>query len=225
MSISASEARRRLFPLLEQVNTDHEPVRITSKAGDAVLMSADDYDSWQETVYLLRSPENARHSWRPSPETRPTAPHRGSTRSRSTNSRRWPAAKVRSISFDPDAWEDFQFWLASDRKTARRITRLIGEIQRDPFTGIGKPEPLKAELSGYWSADRRRTSARIPRRRSRSQDPQSPIPLLTGVKRSPPGCPRFQEKNADPTHSPGARCAAHAVKIDKLWRHAEVLSK
>ncbi len=58
--ISASEARQRLFPLLEQVNTDHQPVRITSKAGDAVLMSADDYDSWQETVYLLRSPENAR---------------------------------------------------------------------------------------------------------------------------------------------------------------------
>ena len=60
MSISASEARQRLFPLLEQVNVDHEPVRITSKAGDAVLMAADDYDSWQETVYLLRSPENAR---------------------------------------------------------------------------------------------------------------------------------------------------------------------
>lgn len=60
MAISASEARQRLFPLLEQVNNDHEPVRITSRSGDAVLMSADDYDSWQETVYLLRSPENAR---------------------------------------------------------------------------------------------------------------------------------------------------------------------
>ncbi|MGH3635070.1 type II toxin-antitoxin system Phd/YefM family antitoxin [Mycobacterium sp.] len=60
MTISASEARQRLFPLLEQVNTDHEPVRITSRAGDAVLMSAADYDAWQETVYLLRSPENAR---------------------------------------------------------------------------------------------------------------------------------------------------------------------
>lgn len=60
MSISASQARQRLFPLLEQVNTDHQPVRISSKAGDAVLMSAADYDSWQETVYLLRSPENAR---------------------------------------------------------------------------------------------------------------------------------------------------------------------
>jgi toxin YoeB len=43
------------------------------------------------------------------------------------------------------------FWLASDRKTARRIVRLIAEIQRDPFTGIGKPEPLRGELSGYWS--------------------------------------------------------------------------
>ncbi|OHT95580.1 prevent-host-death family protein [Mycobacteroides chelonae] len=60
MSISASEARQRLFPLLEQVNNDHEPVRIASRSGEAVLMSAADFDSWQETVYLLRSPENAR---------------------------------------------------------------------------------------------------------------------------------------------------------------------
>ncbi|MGW6690932.1 type II toxin-antitoxin system Phd/YefM family antitoxin [Streptomyces sp. NPDC054961] len=60
MSISASEARATLFPLIERVNTDHTPVRITSKGGDAVLMAADDYDSWQETVYLLRSPENAK---------------------------------------------------------------------------------------------------------------------------------------------------------------------
>ncbi|MBX7433944.1 Txe/YoeB family addiction module toxin [Mycobacterium sp. Y57] len=58
---------------------------------------------------------------------------------------------MRSISFDPGAWEDFLFWLSSDRKMARRITRLIAEIQRDPFAGIGKPEPLKGELSGYWS--------------------------------------------------------------------------
>lgn len=58
---------------------------------------------------------------------------------------------MRDIRFDPRAWEDFQFWLASDRKMARRIVRLISEIQRDPFDGIGKPEPLKGELSRYWS--------------------------------------------------------------------------
>lgn len=58
---------------------------------------------------------------------------------------------MRSIHFDPDGWEDFQYWLATDRKMARRIVRLINEIQRDPFDGIGKPEPLKGDLSGYWS--------------------------------------------------------------------------
>jgi toxin YoeB len=58
---------------------------------------------------------------------------------------------VRSVHFDSAAWEDFLFWLASDRKIARRIVRLIAEIQRDRFAGIGKPEPLRGELSGYWS--------------------------------------------------------------------------
>lgn len=55
------------------------------------------------------------------------------------------------VNFDPATWEDLLFWLASDRKKARRIVRLIGEIQRDPFAGAGKPEPLKGDLSGYWS--------------------------------------------------------------------------
>ena len=59
MAISASEARSRLFPLIQQVNDDHVPVRINSKSGGAVLMSAADFDSWQETIYLLRSPANA----------------------------------------------------------------------------------------------------------------------------------------------------------------------
>jgi antitoxin YefM len=60
MAITASEARARLFPLIQQVNDDHAPVRISAKGGDAVLMSAEDYDAWEETVYLLRSPANAR---------------------------------------------------------------------------------------------------------------------------------------------------------------------
>jgi len=59
MAISASEARSRLFPLIQQVNDDHVPVRINSKSGDVVLMSAEDFDAWQETIYLLRSPANA----------------------------------------------------------------------------------------------------------------------------------------------------------------------
>lgn len=58
---------------------------------------------------------------------------------------------MRTIHFDADGWEDFLFRLGSDRKTARRIVRLIAEIQHDQFGGIGKPEPLRGELSDYWS--------------------------------------------------------------------------
>ena len=60
MSITASEARRNLFPLIEQVNDDHTAVEIVSRRGNAVLMSAEDYAAMAETAYLLRSPENAR---------------------------------------------------------------------------------------------------------------------------------------------------------------------
>lgn len=60
MAITASEARKNLFPLIEQVNSDRTPIEITSKRGDAVLISIDDYRALEETAYLLRSPANAR---------------------------------------------------------------------------------------------------------------------------------------------------------------------
>lgn len=60
MSITASEARKNLFPLIEKVNDDRAPIHITSRGGNAVLLSEDDFTSWQETIYLLRSPANAR---------------------------------------------------------------------------------------------------------------------------------------------------------------------
>ena len=55
------------------------------------------------------------------------------------------------MEFDPAAFEDLAWWVQRDRSQALRIIKLIREIQRDPFTGVGKPEPLKAELSGCWS--------------------------------------------------------------------------
>jgi antitoxin YefM len=60
MAITASEARRNLFPLIEQVNEDRTPVEITSKRGDAVLIGIDDYRALEETAHLLRSPANVR---------------------------------------------------------------------------------------------------------------------------------------------------------------------
>ena len=58
---------------------------------------------------------------------------------------------MRSLEFDPSAFEDLAWWIEKDRAQALRIMRLVREIQRDPFSGLGKPEPLKHELSGCWS--------------------------------------------------------------------------
>ena len=55
------------------------------------------------------------------------------------------------VVFADRAWEDFTFWVEHDRKLAARIVRLIREIQRTPFEGLGKPEPLKHDLAGFWS--------------------------------------------------------------------------
>ena len=60
MSITASEARKNLFRLIERVNDDRTPIGITSRRGDAVLLSRADYDALVETAHLLRSPANAK---------------------------------------------------------------------------------------------------------------------------------------------------------------------
>jgi toxin YoeB len=58
---------------------------------------------------------------------------------------------MRIISFVPEGWEQYTYWHGQDRKTLKRINILIEAAARDPFEGIGKPEPLVGNLSGYWS--------------------------------------------------------------------------
>lgn len=56
-----------------------------------------------------------------------------------------------NISFTTRAWEEYCYWQTQDKKTLKRINLLLADIQRNNFVGIGKPEPLKENLSGYWS--------------------------------------------------------------------------
>ena len=56
-----------------------------------------------------------------------------------------------TLIFAETAWEDYLYWQKKDKKTGHRINALIKDIQRTPLAGIGKPEPLKHALSGYWS--------------------------------------------------------------------------
>jgi toxin YoeB len=57
----------------------------------------------------------------------------------------------RLLSWTDEAWKSYLYWQTQDRKTLKRINRLIAEVLRSPFDGIGKPEPLRENLSGFWS--------------------------------------------------------------------------
>ncbi len=56
-----------------------------------------------------------------------------------------------NLLFTPESWDDYLFWQKNDKKNLRRINELIKDIRRNPFEGIGKPEPLKYQLQGCWS--------------------------------------------------------------------------
>lgn len=58
---------------------------------------------------------------------------------------------MRILQFDEDALEDLEYWVETDRKKTLRLLRIFRESLKDPFGGIGKPEPLKRELAGCWS--------------------------------------------------------------------------
>ncbi|KFF16567.1 Txe/YoeB family addiction module toxin [Flavobacterium hydatis] len=55
------------------------------------------------------------------------------------------------FSFTTEGWEDFEYWMDTDPDTAVKIRKLLKAVRQDPFKGIGKPEPLKHDLKGYWS--------------------------------------------------------------------------
>jgi toxin YoeB len=57
----------------------------------------------------------------------------------------------RLLSWTDESWIDYVYWQTQDKKTLKRIIRLITDVKRSPFEGIGKPEPLKESLSGFWS--------------------------------------------------------------------------
>jgi toxin YoeB len=122
--ISYSEARNGLKSVLDGVENDADITIITRRdGGDAVVMSMAHYQSMAETLYLLSSPANAAHL----------------------------AASIAEIAFTSHAWSDYLYWQGQDKKTLKRINLLIDAARRDPFEGIGKPEPLLGNLSGYWS--------------------------------------------------------------------------
>ena len=141
--ITASEARATLKQTMDTVCRDHMPTIVTRQRGEPVIMmSLADYNSMQETLYLLSSENNARRL-RESGKCR--------LMSQKAKARNKLQAKEVALAWTDHAWQEYVNWQAQDMAIVEEINRLLEECKRDPFRGTGKPEPLRGDLSGFWS--------------------------------------------------------------------------
>ncbi len=115
---------------------------IVTRSGQqaGVMLSLEDFKSLEETSYLFRSPENAKRLL-----SSVTALAKGKGQRQGT------AVDQVKLIFSDEAWEDDLYWRRQDKAVVKRINELITACRRDPFVGIGKPEPLKHALAGFWS--------------------------------------------------------------------------
>ena len=143
--VNYSDLRKNLKGYLDSVYQDRQPLVVTRRNNEHVVMiSIDEYHSLAETEYLLSEEANARHL-RDSLAGRPQRWCQAPRAQRRLN------ALSLELLFTDDGWRDYLFWQQTDRRMLQRINTLIRDTLRSPFQGIGKPEPLRHELQGCWS--------------------------------------------------------------------------
>ena len=152
-----TQARANLASLCDRVAETREPYVIERRNGENVaLISEADLNSLLETAHLLRSPANAGRLASALKQRCEDGPLRRRSRScdgasglktRKTESRK----SARLAVFHPEFRADLRHWVRTERGTAMRVLELAEDVLRDPFRGIGKPEPLKFHFQGCWS--------------------------------------------------------------------------
>ena len=137
-----STFRNHLKDYMKKVNDEFEPLTVVNKNPDEdiVVISKSEWDSIQETLRVAQNKELSDKVLRGMAEVRA-----GQVQLHEIEGSRM------LLKFTEDAWKDYCYWQSQDNKTLKRINTLIKEIQRDPFAGIGKPEPLKYDFQGAWS--------------------------------------------------------------------------
>jgi toxin YoeB len=140
-SITYTEARENLANTINRVCEDNAPVVITRRRDQAVVvLSLAEFESLQETAHLFAVAGKRQASL----EINRVA------RTRKGSPQEIESGRVNLV-FSREAWKEYLVWLHENPQTLKRINQLIKEIVRDPYRGIGKPEPLKHALQGYWS--------------------------------------------------------------------------
>ena len=149
-----THARARLASLLDEVTKNREVVIIQRRGSeDVAMITADELVGILETAHLLRSPSNAKRlltaldkvrNLSGAPQTIDELRNRGRFFFLSKRRTKKPKHNMKRVAvFQPEFREDLKYWVETDRKTGLRVFQLIEAIMRDPFQGIGKPEPLK----------------------------------------------------------------------------------
>ena len=132
------------------------PTVITRVNGEhVVLMSMADYNSMTETLHLLSTEANAKRLWKSIASLRAGKVldqeliHDESEKAQKHRNKQEARAAV--LGWTVEGWEDYLWWQENNPKIVREINKLVQECLRDPFKGTGKPEPLKGDLTGFWS--------------------------------------------------------------------------
>ena len=140
-AITLNQAMKNFANFIDEVSHNHEPLIITHENHKTVvLISLDDFNSWQETEYLTRSSANAKDLLQAVKEI-----NEHSSFTKHTLIDEWWLAFVNRRGLIIFVGNKLT------KQILKRINLLIKDIQRDPFSGIGKPEPLKHQFSGFWS--------------------------------------------------------------------------
>ena len=126
---------------MDQVTDDYETLIVTRKNNkNVVMMSEEMYNNLMENVHIVSSKANFEWLMQSKQQLKQEIFH-------SMNWQRWMMNKV----FTSNGWEDYIYWQTEDKKTLKKINTLLKDIDRNGNEGIGKPEPLIGNLSGFWS--------------------------------------------------------------------------
>ena len=141
LATNYTNLRENMKSYFDKVTDEYETMIVTRKNNkNVVILSEESYNNLIENIHLMGNKEN--YDWlmesKKQLEDGDFAVH---------DLIGWKMNKV----FTRNGWEDYIYWQTQDKKTLKRINTLIEDISRNGNEGIGKPEPLKANLSGYWS--------------------------------------------------------------------------
>ena len=143
LAVNYSTIRENLKAYCDRVTDNNETVIVTRKGEKNVVIIS--LEEWNE---LQRAARNAEYLAKLNRAVADLGSGRVVTK---TLDEFGCDGGMNNIIFAPVAWDEYLYWQMQDKKTLRRINQLLRDIARDPFGGIGKPEPLKGDYAGFWS--------------------------------------------------------------------------